>query len=118
MENLIAIIKEGKVDNIIVASDVYAASLPEQTVNVTGKEVGIGYGYSNGTFTPPVKSQEELETEGRFWRDTELKRTDFIVPLTDYPNHAAWITYRQQLRDWTATADFPNTKPTAPAELK
>jgi len=117
MENLIAIIKEGKVHNIMVASDEYAASLSEQTVNVTGQEVGIGFTYSNGTFTPSVKSQEELEAEGRSWRDSELKRTDFIVPLTDFPNHAAWITYRQTLRDWTATEDFPNTKPTAPAEL-
>lgn len=117
MENLIAIIKEGKVDNIIVASDVYAASLLEQTINVTGQEVGIGYTFSNGAFTPPVKSQEELEEEGRFWRDTELKRTDFIVPLTDYPNHSQWLTYRQELRDWPTTENFPNTKPTAPAEL-
>ena len=117
MENLIAIIKEGKVDNIIVASDEYAESLPEQTINITGQEIGIGYTFSNGTFAPPVKSQEELEEEARAWRDSELKKTDFIVPLTDFPNHAAWITYRQQLRDWTTTEDFPNTKPTAPAEL-
>jgi hypothetical protein len=50
----------------------------------------------------------------RAWRDNELQATDFIVPLSDYPNHAAWITYRQELRDWTATDDFPETKPVAP----
>lgn len=114
MENLIAIIKEGVVDNIMVASDEYAASLSEQTLNVTGQEVGIGFTYSNDTFTPPVKTTEEFEAEAREWRDGELQATDFIVPTTDYPNHAAWLTYRQELRDWTTTDDFPETKPTKP----
>ena len=50
----------------------------------------------------------------REWRNDELKKTDFIVPLTDFPNHAAWLTYRQQLRDWPSTDDFPETKPTKP----
>jgi hypothetical protein len=62
----------------------------------------------------PVKTTEELESEARVWRDAELEATDFIVPTTDYPNHAAWITYRQELRDWTDTSDFPATKPTKP----
>lgn len=62
----------------------------------------------------PVKTTEEQEAEARQWRDNELQTTDFIVPTTDYPNHAAWITYRQQLRDWTATDNFPETKPTKP----
>lgn len=71
---------------------------------------------------PEVLSEEEelqkqLVDNAKFWRDRELKKTDFIVPLTDFPNHAAWITYRQELRDWTTTTDFPDTKPTAPAEL-
>lgn len=114
MENLIAIIKEGKVDNIMVASDEYAASLSEQTVNVTGQEVGIGFTYSNDTFTPPVKTTEELEAEAKAWRDAELQATDFIVPTTDYPNHALWLTYRQELRDWTSTDAFPDTKPVKP----
>lgn len=50
----------------------------------------------------------------REWRNNELQATDFIVPTTDYPNHAAWLTYRQELRDWTTTDDFPETKPTKP----
>ena len=62
----------------------------------------------------PVKTTEELESEARLWRDLELQSTDFIVPTTDYPNHTAWITYRQELRDWTDTSDFPATKPTKP----
>lgn len=82
------------------------------------EEFGIGdlYDETNG-FSVYIKTIEEIKIEAKFWRNAELKKTDFIVPLIDYPNHAAWITYRQQLRDWTATEDFPNIKPTAPAEL-
>lgn len=117
MENRIAIIKDGIVSNVVVASNEFAETLQDQTVNVTEIDCEIGYFYNGTSFSAPVKSQEELEEEGRFWRDSELKRTDFIVPLTDYPNHEAWLTYRQQLRDWTTTEDFPDTKLTAPAEL-
>ena len=58
--------------------------------------------------TPPEPTAEE---EGRQWRDSELSATDYIVPLTDHPQHAAYMTYRQALRDWPATADFPDTRP-------
>ena len=108
MENLIAIIKEGKVDNIIVASDEFAATLQEETVNVTGQQVAIGYGYANGVFTAPVKTLEEKTAEEKQWRDSELQASDFIVPLTDHPKHAAYIVFRQELRDYTSQSDFPN----------
>lgn len=84
----------------------------------------LRYKYTDGTIIEKqlhIASEEELQSKiannAKTWRNKELQSTDFIVPLTDFPNHAAWITYRQQLRDWTATQDFPNTKPTAPAEL-
>ena len=115
MENLIAIIKEGKVDNIIVASDEFAATLPQETVNVTGKGVAIGHTYANGVFAAPVKTLEEKTAEEKWWRDSELQATDYIVPLTDHPQHAAYMTYRQELRDYPAQADFPNgTRPVKP----
>lgn len=62
----------------------------------------------------PIKTSEELEAEAIEWRDLELGATDFIVPTTDYPNHALWLTYRQELRDWPSTDAFPETKPTKP----
>ena len=115
MENNVAIIKEGKVHNIIVASDEFAATLQEETVNVTGKEVRIGYTYANGVFSAPVKTLEEKTSEEKEWRDSELKASDFIVPLTDHPQHAAYMTYRQELRDYPAQEDFPNgTRPVKP----
>ena len=115
MENLIAIIKEGKVNNIIVASDEFAKTLQDETINVTGKQVAIGYSYSKGVFIAPVKTLEEKTSEEKQWRDSELKSNDFIVPLTDHPKHAAYMTYRQELRDYPAQADFPNgTRPLKP----
>ena len=85
----------------------------------------IEYTYSDGLVIKKhyIETTEESINnsnliQAKNWRDLELARTDFIVPLTDFPNHAAWLTYRQELRDWTTTSDFPDTKPTAPAELK
>ena len=49
--------------------------------------------------------------KGKAWRDLELTSTDWIVPVTDHPKHAAYITYRKALRDWPSTADFPNKRP-------
>lgn len=54
----------------------------------------------------------ELEKQQRDWRDNELKSTDWIVPVTDHPERASYLTYRTNLRDWPSTDDFPNTKPT------
>jgi hypothetical protein len=117
MENKIAIIKNGVVDSVIIATEAFGNILPDTTIDVTSIECGIGWSYDGTNFVAPVKSQEEIDGEARAWRDYELQTTDFIVPLNDFPNHAAWITYRQELRDWTTIEDFPNTKPTAPAEL-
>ena len=115
MENNIAIIKKGKVDNIIVASDEFAATLQEETVNVTGQKVAIGFSYANGVFSAPVKTLEEKTAEEKQWRDSELQSSDFIVPLTDHPQHAAYMAYRQELRDYPAQSDSPNgTRPVKP----
>lgn len=81
------------------------------------EEEGFGQGdlwNEDDGWSHPIKTQEEIDSEAREWRDLELQATDFIVPTTDYPNHSAWLTYRQELRDWTTTSDFPATKPTKP----
>ena len=80
---------------------------------VEGFSEGDLYDETNG-WSHPVQTSEELEAEAREWRDSELQATDFIVPTTDYPNHALWLTYRQELRDWTSTDTFPDTKPVKP----
>ncbi len=59
----------------------------------------------------PTPVEPTAEESARRWRDSELAATDYIVPLTDHPQRAAYMTYRQALRDWPATADFPDTRP-------
>ena len=110
----IGIIENGIVKNIIVGDSNFVESYGNNAIILTDDIVKIGYTYDGTNFSAPVKTQEQLETEGRAWRDLELRETDFIVPLTDYPNHAQWLTYRQELRDWPTTDNFPNTKPTKP----
>ena len=62
--------------------------------------------------TSSVPSESKIkQTSARSWRDQELKESDWIVPTTDHPKHAAYITYRKALRDWPSTADFPNKRP-------
>lgn len=79
----------------------------------------LRYTYDNGTiiekyyFSPQITTNE-VEMKAKGWRNDELQKTDFIVPLTDYPNRTAWMTYRQELRDWPSTDDFPDTKPIKP----
>ena len=55
--------------------------------------------------TPPA------EETARQWRDSELSATDYIVPLTDHPQRAAYMTYREALRNWPSTDSFPDTQP-------
>jgi len=45
------------------------------------------------------------------WRDVELASTDWVVPTTDHPQHSAYLTYRQALRDWPTSGSFPATRP-------
>lgn len=51
------------------------------------------------------------EQAGRKWRDEELLRTDVAATVSDFPNTDAVLAYRQLLRDWPATEDFPNVRP-------
>jgi len=62
--------------------------------------------------TATVLAVPTAEESARAWRDMELANTDWVVVVTDHPQHAAYMTYRAALRDWPSTADFPNTRPT------
>jgi hypothetical protein len=59
-----------------------------------------------------IRIEPTPEDIARVWRDKELSSTDYIVPLTEHSLHSSYMTYRQELRDWTDTPDFPDTKPT------
>ena len=60
----------------------------------------------------PELTDETKKADARAWRDQELINTDWVVPVTDHPQHAAYKTYRTKLRDWPSTSDFPDTRPT------
>ena len=60
----------------------------------------------------PTPVEPTAAEAGRRWRDIELSSSDFIVPLSDHPQRAAYMTYRESLRSWPSTEDFPDTRPT------
>jgi len=59
-----------------------------------------------------VMEDDDLILMQRNWRDEELKATDWIITITDHPEHAATLLYRTALRDWPSTDNFPLIKPT------
>ena len=61
---------------------------------------------------PPALPQELINAQAKIWRDEELAATDNIAQTPDFPNRDKYLTYRQALRDWTSTTDFPDKKPT------
>ena len=58
-----------------------------------------------------VEDNISVETKARRWRDEELRRTDIAATVSDYPNASAVLAYRQALREWPSTSDFPATRP-------
>ena len=60
----------------------------------------------------PEQSAEEKaareKTEERAWRNSELTRTDTLSLLADFPKKTELTAYRKALRDWPASADFPD----------
>ena len=63
-------------------------------------------------YVEPTVEAPTAEEAGRRWRDMELSSSDFIVPLSDHPQRAAYMAYRESLRAWPSTDAFPETKPT------
>lgn len=54
------------------------------------------------------------EVTEKTWRNIELRNTDYITSISDYIPHQEWFTYRQELRDWPSTDQFPDTRPNRP----
>lgn len=62
-------------------------------------------------YVAPTPVEPTAEESERMWRDGELSATDYIMPLSDHPQRDAYITYREALRQWPSTEDFPATRP-------
>jgi len=60
----------------------------------------------------PDWPDETKEAEAKLWRDKELEKSDWVVPVTDHPARDSYLAYRAKLRDWPSTEAFPETKPT------
>ena len=67
-------------------------------------------------WSEPTPSTPTAEEAARLWRNLELEATDKAAQTPDWPNRENILTYRQALRDWPASADFPDTKPTMGSE--
>jgi hypothetical protein len=101
-------------ENICISVTAYNQSLdnvPSTYVTIASFDESFVGRTWDGAAWSEVAAPTDEET-ARTWRDQELLISDYIVPLTDYPQHAAYITYRAALRNWPSTADFPDTKPT------
>jgi hypothetical protein len=55
-----------------------------------------------------IENNKPKDERERGWRNTELTNSDWIVPITDHPKRAAYLVYRQELRDYPQQEDFPN----------
>jgi hypothetical protein len=81
---------------------------------VTGDTIqtmGNTYSVIEQFYAPVPPTTAEVEDGARQWRDSELATTDWIMPVTDHPDRAAYVTYREELRQWPSTPSFPDTKP-------
>jgi hypothetical protein len=59
----------------------------------------------------PTPAEPTAEEAARMWRNAELEATDKAAQTPDWPNRDNILTYRQALRDWPSTSDFPATRP-------
>ena len=59
----------------------------------------------------PTPTEPTAEEAARLWRNAELAATDQAAQTPDWPNRDNILTYRQALRDWPSTSDFPDTRP-------
>ena len=99
----IKVTKDGKSNTIIADMDWVQSIYPTSD------------GYAHEVVETTLSEAELLlikQREGRMWRDAELERTDSLSLLTDHPDKDNLTTYRQALRDWPSTGNFPDTKPT------
>jgi len=99
----IKITKDGVSRNIIGEMDFAQETFPTSD--------GYSHEFLDTTLSDAsILSEKQLE--GRMWRGQELLRTDTLILLPDHPDKDNLTTYRQELRDWPTTDDFPDTPPT------
>ena len=100
----VKITKDGKSQTILATLETAKEVFPESEGN-THEFLG--------ELMPSARIQKaHKEMEGKQWRNDELLRTDSLVLLPDHPDKDKFVAYRQALRDWPSTGNFPDTRPT------
>ena len=79
-------------------------------INADAEFVAANFDYYE-LYVEPTPPEPTAEEAARMWRDMELSATDYIVPLTDHPQRAVYMAYREALRNWPSTDSFPATRP-------
>tara|TARA_R100000544_G_C2218337_1_gene55924 strand:+ start:203 stop:535 length:333 start_codon:yes stop_codon:yes gene_type:complete len=92
-------VREIVADELFFASTPLTAIHPDATSYVRKIFVGV-------SLTP--------EGVARTWRDEELNKTDWIEAVPKHSFHSSIMGYRDSLRDWPSTEEFPSVQPTAP----
>lgn len=108
MERIFAVLNdESRVSNIVVSKN----QLEQNWVDVTELETKPNFGdvYSDGSFSEYTGPADPIEE--KLWRDSELAATDRMAITPDWPNRDVYLLYRQALRDWPGTPEFPDTRP-------
>ena len=75
------------------------------------RKVFISGAYEEVVYSIPPEPVDGQELFGKEWRDEQLNQTDILMTVPDYPYKEQLTAYRQALRDWPATEDFPDTRP-------
>tara|TARA_R110000822_G_scaffold225886_1_gene358562 strand:- start:733 stop:1062 length:330 start_codon:yes stop_codon:yes gene_type:complete len=52
------------------------------------------------------------------WRSKQLESTDWYEAVPNHSEYAAFMTYRQKLRDWPSTSEWPDKPPHVYPERK
>ena len=101
--NQYAKITDGKVENLIVSHS-HPGFTPFKGDIITLTEL----------HEAPLHTTEgivRIKEKAKAWRNEELKKTDWIIMATDHPELSTYKIYRQKLRDWPNTSDFPTVIP-------
>lgn len=129
--NQYAKIKDGRVENIIVSKAHPEPANEYVWIYDNSSLIQIGYQYESGTGFTPFKGEvitelnlqknvadinsnvsiEERRNAAKEFRNNLLKNTDWVISATDHPQIEAYKAYRQKLRDWPESPDFPSQIP-------
>ena len=89
----------------IVADELFFVSTPLTAIHPDATS------YVRKIFANPDITDEYVAT---VWRNEELNNTDWIEAIPKHSFYSSIISYRQTLRDWPSTTDFPSVRPTTP----